>query len=72
MYQSGCFGKKENWFFMNRCVKVKASAEGRSSLLSHYQSKIIYKNNELKKLDNDNKYKIPNKYIEIFNSIYPN
>ena len=54
------------------CEITYSKIQGRSSLLSHYQSKIIYKNNELKKLDNDNKYKIPNKYIEIFNSIYPN
>ena len=54
------------------CEITYSKIQGRSSLLSHYQSKIIFKNNELKKLDNDNKYKIPNKYIEMFNSIYPN
>ena len=54
------------------CEITYSKIQGRSSLLSHYQNKITFKNNELKKLDNNNKYIIPNKYIEMFNSIYPN
>ena len=54
------------------CEITYSKIQGRSCLLSHYSNKIIFKNNELKKLDNDIKYIIPNKYLEIFNSIYPN
>ena len=54
------------------CEITYSKIQGRSSLLSHYPNKIIFKNNELQKLDNDIKYIIPNKYYEIFKSIYPN
>jgi len=54
------------------CEITYSKIQGRSSLLSHYQNKITFKNNELKKLDNDIKYIIPNEYRKIFNSIYPN
>jgi hypothetical protein len=54
------------------CELTYSKIQGRNCLLSHYQSKITFRNNDVKKLDNDNKYIIPNEYYEIFNSIYPN
>ena len=54
------------------CEITYSKIQGRNNLLSHYPNKIIYRNNEVKKIDNDNKYIIPNDYNKIFNSIYPN
>ena len=54
------------------CEITYSKIQGINNLLSHYPNKIIYRNNEVKKIDNDNKYIIPNDYNKIFNSIYPN
>ena len=54
------------------CEITYSKIQGRNSLLSHYSSKIIYKNSEAKKPDSNNKYLIPNEYYNIFNSAYPN
>ena len=54
------------------CEITYSKIQGRNGLLSHYQSKITFINKEVKKLDNDNKYIIPNEYYDLFNSIYPN
>jgi hypothetical protein len=54
------------------CEITYSKIQGRNSLLSHYSNKIIYKNNEVKKLDSNNKYIIPNEYYNIFSSAFPN
>ena len=54
------------------CEITYSKIQGRNNLLSHYSSKIIFKNSEAKKHDSNNKYIIPNEYYNLFNNAYPN
>ena len=54
------------------CEITYSKIQGRNNLLSHYSNKIIFRNKDLKKNDNDQKYIIPNDYKDIFKSAFPN
>ena len=55
------------------CEITYSKIQGRNNLLSHYASKMIFKNEEAKKHDiSEQKYIIPNEYLNIFNSAFPN
>ena len=55
------------------CEITYSKIQGRNNLISHYPNKIIYKNDLSKKNDTqEERYKIPYKYISLFFSAYPN
>ena len=55
------------------CEITYSKIQGRNNLLSHYPNKNIFKNEEAKKHDiSEQKYIMPNEYLNIFNSAFPN
>ena len=55
------------------CEITYSKIQGKNNLLSHYSSKIIFKNEKAKKIDiTEEKYTIPNEYFSIFNNAFPN
>ena len=54
------------------CEITYSKVQGRNSLLSHYSNKITFKNSEVKKINVNSKFIIPNEYYNIFNSAFPN
>ena len=54
------------------CEITYSKIQGKNNLLSHYSNKIIFRNDDVKKYDIDQKFIIPNVYKEIFNKAYPN
>ena len=54
------------------CQITYSKIQGRNSLLSHYSSKIVFKNSEVKKYDVNTKFIIPNEYHNLFSNAFPN
>ncbi len=54
------------------CEITYSKIQGRNNLLSHYSNKIIFRNDEAKKYNSEQKFKIPNEYRDIFNKAFPN
>ena len=54
------------------CQITYSKIQGRNSLLSHYSSKIVFKNSEVKKYDVNTKFIIPNEYYNLFSNAFPN
>ena len=54
------------------CQITYSKIQGRNSLLSHYSSKIVFKNSEVKKYDVNTKFIVPNEYYDLFNNAFPN
>ena len=54
------------------CEITFSKIQGKNNLLSHYSSKIIYKNEEVEKDESKQKFKIPNIYSTIFFNEFPN
>ena len=54
------------------CEITYSKIQGRNNLLSHYSSKIVFRNEEAKKYNIDQKFIIPNEYRMIFNKFFPN
>lgn len=54
------------------CEITYSKIQGRNNLLSHYSNKIIFRNEEAKKYNSEQKFIIPNEYKTIFNQAFPN
>ena len=54
------------------CEITYSKIQGRNNLLSHYSNKIIFRNEDSKKYNIDQKFIIPNEYRVIFNKYFPN
>ena len=54
------------------CQITYSKIQGRNSLLSHYSSKMVFKNSEVKKYDVNTKFIIPNEYYNLFLNAFPN
>ena len=73
-YFYGLFNGKK-WGSTNSrkiCEITYSKIQGRNNLLSHYNNKIIFRNDDVKKYDIDEIFIIPNAYKEIFNKAFPN
>ena len=46
--------------------------QGRNNLLSHYSNKIVFRNEDAKKYNPEQKFIIPNEYRIIFIKCFPN
>jgi hypothetical protein len=65
-------GKKwSNTNSQKMCEITYSKIQGRNNLLQHYSNKIIFRNDEAKKYNNE-KYIIPNEYKGIFTKAFPN
>ena len=54
------------------CEITYSKIQGRNNLLSHYSSKITFRNDDAKKNKNNAKFIIPNEYRFIFDQAFPN
>jgi hypothetical protein len=54
------------------CEITYSKIQGRNNLLAHYSNKIIFRNDDVKKYDAEQKFIIPNEYRQIFNKAFPN
>ena len=73
-YFYGLFNGKK-WGSTNSqkiCEITYSKIQGKNNLLSHYSNKIIFRNDDVKKYDIDQKFIIPNSYKEIFIKAFPN
>ena len=73
-YFYGLFNGKKwgNTNSLKICEITYSKIQGRNNLLSHYSNKIIFRNDDVKKYDIEQKFIIPNTYKEIFNKAFPN
>ena len=53
------------------CELTYSKVQGKTNLLAHYPSKIVYGNEESKNVSPEQKYIIPNVYKIIFNKLFP-
>ena len=54
------------------CEITYSKIQGRNNLLSHYSNKIVFRNEEAKKYNPEQKFIFPNEYRIIFNKCFPN